>query len=81
MGIEEDVNDTDFSPTDVLTRALRRAEEKNWKKVMVLYVDEEKGFGQITSSGESLLEMGLIFWISAILQSEALLDIRDLRDE
>ena len=80
MTIEEDVNDTDFSPTDVLTRALGRAEEEKWQKVIILYVDEDKGFGQLCSESHTLLEMGLLFWATELMREEALRGNQDLSE-
>ncbi len=49
-GLEEQVNATDGTPTDILTRALQRCEEEKWPFVIVIGEAGDDGALRLLSS-------------------------------
>ena len=78
MSLEEQINATEDTATNTLRKALSRAEEENWRGVLILAMAGDDGARFLKSAQLNDMEVvGLVRWASLLADDATLEDLTE----
>ena len=78
MALRDEINETSGTAADTLSKALVRAEEEDWRGVLVLALSGDNGSRFLKSAGLNDMEVvGLLRWASLLAEDRTLEDLTE----
>ena len=78
MALRDEINETSGTAADTLSKALVRAEEEDWRGVLVLALSGDNGSRFLKSAGLNDMEVvGLFRWASLLAEDRTLEDLTE----
>ena len=78
MSLEDQINATEDTATNTLRKALSRAEEENWRGVLILAMAGDNGARFLKSAQLNDMEVvGLVRWASLLADDATLEDLTE----
>ena len=78
MALRDEINDTSGTAADTLSKALVRAEEDDWRGVLVLALSGDNGSRFMKSAGLNDMEvLGLLNWGVLLAEDQTMEDLTE----